>query len=646
MKRFFYPFFIVLVLFGLVACGGESGEVSFSTANIQNAMLTDNENGTEAVTTFEQDAVVYLLADLNNAPDDTMVKTVWTAVDADGTAPNTQITEAELETGSGQLTFNLTPDGFLPVGDYKVDLYLNDELDQTLTFQIEGDIPAASADPTDAAAEETTEEPADEPAEEADSSGALSGIDNIRPAVVQIETVGSFISPEYGEGTSYGAGSGFIINEEGVVVTNHHVASGAALVKVMIPGHDEPLNARVLGQSQCWDLAVLDIEGSGFDYLDWYDGDIKVGLDMYIAGYPLGEPEYSLTSGIISKEEADGSTYWSDVPSVLVYDAVGNPGNSGGPVVDENGRVIAVHYRGRSAARQAFGIAAQDARPIIERLQAGESVEDIGINGEIVQSEDGSIVGLWVSAVTSGSMADEAGIRSGDIITRFEGIQVGTDGTMSDFCNILRSRGEEAVFSIEVLRLSSGEVLEGQINGRELVVTSGGAAAQSGSGSSGGDAPASSGGFQAITDDTGQLYMEVPTSWSQVDGSAWIGSDGNQLGLKVDASPDLDGFNNSFGTPGVSFKVSDSLGSSVTDLADAVDLSSNCTYGGREDYSDGFYTGVADFWENCGSAGSTFLVLVAQPADASYLVALEVNMVSEADNTALQQILDTFILQQ
>lgn len=637
MKHKLFPFFIVLMLLALVACGG-GGEVSFSTANIQNAMLSDSEDG-DAVEVFEQDAVVYLLADLNNAPDETVVKTVWTAVNADGTPANTMITESEVTTGSGTLTFSLTPDGFLPTGEYKADLYLNDELEQTLTFEVEGDIPAASSEPTPEPAEETAEEVVE-------SSGALIGIDNIRPAVVQIETVGAFSNPEYGEGTSYGAGSGFVINEEGIVVTNHHVASGAALVNVLIPGYDEPLNARVLGQSQCWDLAVLDIEGDGFEYLEWYDGEIKVGLDMYIAGYPLGEPEYSLTSGIISKEEAEGSTYWSDVPSVLVYDAVGNPGNSGGPVVDENGRVIAVHYRGRSQARQAFGIAAQDARPIVEQLQNGESVEDIGINGEIVSSEDGSIVGLWVSAVTSGSLADQVGVRSGDIITHLEGIQIGTDGTMSDFCNILRGRGPDAVYGIEVLRLGTGEILEGQINGRELAVVSGGAAADTSSNDSGAaESGGAAGSYQALSDDSGQLYVEVPTSWAQTDGGPWTNSDGQQIGFRVLASPNLEAFGSGFDAPGVSYKVSDSLNLTVEQLADAIDLSDVCQYDGREAYDDGVFTGFVDYWASCGNAGSTYAILSGQPADGSYLVLLEVNILTDADAEAFTQILNTFNLQ-
>jgi S1-C subfamily serine protease len=89
-------------------------------------------------------------------------------------------------------------------------------------------------------------------------------------------------------------------------------------------------------------------------------------------------------------------------------------------VVNENGQVVAVHYAGSSESRQAFGIAGDLAKPVTDQLATGKDVDSIGINGEAVSNEDGSIVGIWVSAVTSGSPADKAGIEAGDIINMME----------------------------------------------------------------------------------------------------------------------------------------------------------------------------------------------------------------------------------
>jgi len=143
---------------------------------------------------------------------------------------------------------------------------------------------------------------------------AIRSLDDVRKAVVQIEAQGSFVSPS--EGTVFnvaGRGSGFIIDESGIAVTNNHVVTGSALLKVFVNGESRPRNARILGVSECSDLAVIDIDGDGYPFLEWYDGEIKVGLDVFAAGYPLGDPEFTLTRGIISKARADGESSWASV---------------------------------------------------------------------------------------------------------------------------------------------------------------------------------------------------------------------------------------------------------------------------------------------------------------------------------------------
>jgi len=110
---------------------------SASTANIDDAWMAADEEGTQRTTVFAQDATFYALADLANAPDDTTVRAVWTAVDVEGTDPDTLIDETELTTGSGNLVFQLSNNNLWPAGHYKVDLYLNEELDRTLEFDVQ-----------------------------------------------------------------------------------------------------------------------------------------------------------------------------------------------------------------------------------------------------------------------------------------------------------------------------------------------------------------------------------------------------------------------------------------------------------------------------------------------------------------------------
>jgi S1-C subfamily serine protease len=317
-------------------------------------------------------------------------------------------------------------------------------------------------------------------------SGAVSNIDEVKTATIQIEAQGTFVDPEFGlQVNAAGRGSGFIIDPSGIAVTNNHVVAGAALVKVWVGGESSPRNARVLGLSECSDLAVIQIEGANYPFLQWYDGALKTGLEVYAAGFPLGEPEFNLTKGIISKENAAGETNWASIKHVLGHDAIINPGNSGGPLITPNGEVVGVNYRGRQTASQYFAIGTDIARPIVEELQAGRDVDSIGVNGTAVISEDGSLSGIWVSSVKSGTPADKAGIQPGDIIYQLEGLVLATDGTMKDYCDVIRSHGSSDTMSLSVIRYGTGEFLEGQLNGRELAVT-GNFDTSSGSSSSGG----------------------------------------------------------------------------------------------------------------------------------------------------------------
>ena len=222
-------------------------------------------------------------------------------------------------------------------------------------------------------------------------AGLVSGIEDVKKAAIQIEAQGTFTDPQMG--TVYnaaGRGSGFIVDPSGIAVTNNHVVTGSALLKVWVGGSTEPVNARILGVSECWDLAVIDLEGDGYPYVEWYTGEINPGLEVYAAGFPLGDPEYTLTKGIISKAHADGETSWASVDGVVEHDARIRPGNSGGPLVTADGQVIGINYAGVDVTDQNFAINGADAQDVVKNLSGGKDFESIGINGQAVASEDGT----------------------------------------------------------------------------------------------------------------------------------------------------------------------------------------------------------------------------------------------------------------
>jgi serine protease Do len=326
----------------------------------------------------------------------------------------------------------------------------------------------SAATPADgAAASADAGGPAASPDPGGPSSGAVSTLDGVRSATIQIEAEGSFVDPVEGELlNAAGRGSGVIIDPSGLALTANHVVTGAAALKVWIGGDRQNVhNARVVASSECSDLALIQIDESNLPYVDWYPDAPAVGLEVYAAGFPLGDPEYTLTRGIVSKAEADGESGWSSVDTVIEHDALINPGNSGGPLVTGEGRLVGIDYAGNDVG-QSFAIGKGEADKVLPSLRDGKPVTWIGVNGRAVS--DGSITGIWVAAVESGSPADLAGIRSGDVITKLENLVLATDGTLADYCDVLRSRRSTDTMALEVLRTGTGAILEGQLNGRTL----------------------------------------------------------------------------------------------------------------------------------------------------------------------------------
>ena len=479
--------------------------------------------------------------------------------------------------------------------------------------------------------------------------GLVDSLDGVQDATIQIVAEGTFVDSQLGTlYNSAGSGSGFFIDPSGIAVTNNHVVTGAALLQVWVAGEEKPRNARILGVSECWDLAVIDVEGEGYSYLDWYTGEIKPGMDVYTAGFPLGDPEYTLTKGIISKANANGETSWASLDAVIEHDARIRGGNSGGPLVTSDGKVVGINFAGIESTDQNFAILGSRAQPVIERLSEGQDVESIGINGQAVITEDGSLSGIWVSSVKSGSPADKTGIQAGDILTSMEGLLLATDGTMADYCDILRTHNPDDTIAIEVLRYASEEYLEGQLNGRELE-TSFSFAEELGGEVEGeeGETVAKYDEYVLVQDDYGAIQVSVPAAWSEIDGSAWVDS-GDIIGASITAAASLDNFNAYYSEPGVFFGATDD----IADLGGYIQLldvyrdwarEDDCTFEYREDYEDPAFEGAFDVFSNCLDSEGVLVILSAKPhSSTSLLVLVMVQIMSDADLDALDEILNTF----
>lgn len=232
-----------------------------------------------------------------------------------------------------------------------------------------------------------------------------------------------------------GQGSGFVIDAEGVIVTNNHVIEGAS--EIIIDFHDgSKLNAELVGTDAKTDLAVLRVKPEKplpFVKLGSSD-EARVGDWVMVIGNPFGLNS-SVSVGIISARNRDIQSGPYD--NYIQTDAAINQGNSGGPLFDKNGDVIGVNTAifspsGGGSVGIGFAVPSDTARSVVSQLlEFGETrrgwlgVNILHVTDEIAESVDlGKARGAMVSAVTAAGPAEKAGFESGDIVIKFDGRNV------------------------------------------------------------------------------------------------------------------------------------------------------------------------------------------------------------------------------
>jgi Do/DeqQ family serine protease len=256
-----------------------------------------------------------------------------------------------------------------------------------------------------------------------------------------------------------GLGSGVIIQSDGRIVTNAHVVDGADRVRVLLTDGRE-FDAKVIGVDKPTDLAVLDVEASGLPTLPFGDSDKpRVGDVVLAVGNPLGVGQ-TVTMGILSaKGRATGSG--DSYEDFLQTDAPINQGNSGGALVTAQGELIGINSQILSPSGGNIGIGFS-----IPASMATHVVSEIVEHGEVRRSRMGvtiqpvtadiarslnlpSVKGALVNGVEPGSPADGAGLKTGDVITRFNG-QALDNG--NDLRNLVAATAPGSKATVTILR--------------------------------------------------------------------------------------------------------------------------------------------------------------------------------------------------
>lgn len=312
------------------------------------------------------------------------------------------------------------------------------------------------------------------------SSDGVSGVsENVLPSIVAIDVTTTQTSTDvFGrtyEQDSSGSGSGIIVAQDSkniYIATNNHVVEDASSVSVTF--NDKSVySATVKGTDSDSDLAVVEISLSklsadtlsNIKVATLGDSDkVKVGAQAIAIGNALGYGT-SVTVGYISAKDREVSGE-DNTMKLLQTDAAINPGNSGGALVDSSGAVIGINsskYADTSVEGMGFAIPINTAIPIINDIVKAETVSEdeqayLGITGTNVTSEYAQYYnlpeGIYVSSVTSGSPAEKAGIKKGDVIVKYKGKDVTTmDGLQEKMA--LCKAGDKV--EITVKRADNGE---------------------------------------------------------------------------------------------------------------------------------------------------------------------------------------------
>ncbi len=293
------------------------------------------------------------------------------------------------------------------------------------------------------------------------SDTAVYAANKILPSIVGIEVeynVNSLISMfgrQTQTSTATASGSGIIISEDGYILTNNHIVSSsssesyyevseATKMTVTLFDDETKYEAKIVGTDEQTDLAVIKIEKTGLSKAEFADSDnIKVGEFAMAVGNPLGM-QSSITCGVISAvnrevTDSDGKTF-----TLIQTDAAINSGNSGGALVNSEGKVIGVNtlkLSGTGIEGMGFAIPINSTTDVTSQLIQYSKVKRpyIGITGmdldEQTAKANNLVTGIYVKSVDDFSAAEKAGIKIGDVIVEADGKTITTMDELNEIKN-------------------------------------------------------------------------------------------------------------------------------------------------------------------------------------------------------------------
>lgn len=293
------------------------------------------------------------------------------------------------------------------------------------------------------------------------SDTSIYAANKILPSIVGIKVeynVNSLISMFGNSGqtsTASASGSGIIISEDGYILTNNHIVSTsssesyyevseATKLTVTLFNDDTEYEAKIIGTDEQTDLAVIKIEKTGLSKAEFADSDnIKVGEFAMAVGNPLGM-QSSITCGVISAVNREVTDTEGKKYNLIQTDAAINSGNSGGALINSDGKVIGINtlkLSGTGVEGIGFAIPINSATDVINQLKDHQKVlrPYIGITGINLDEQTAKRykleVGVYIKSIEDFSPAEKAGLKAGDVIVKAEGKSITTMDELNEIKN-------------------------------------------------------------------------------------------------------------------------------------------------------------------------------------------------------------------
>lgn len=283
-----------------------------------------------------------------------------------------------------------------------------------------------------------------------EENAVISVVEKTSPSVVAIGVTRRVINPfdpfSIPKREDATIGTGFVVSQKGIIVTNKHVVSDPAVRFTVVTKDGQKYETKRIYRDPVLDLALVQIDASGLEPLDLGDSSkLKVGQVVIAIGNALGRFTNTVTTGVVSglgRKVVAGdpfSGYAESLDNLIQTDAAINPGNSGGPLLNLSGQVIGVNVATTEGAQNiGFAIPISSIKPLVEEFENKGTIsrpflgiryrfitKDVAILNEVPQ-------GAFIQEVVIDAPSENAGVSEGDIITKINGQAVDTENKLAE----------------------------------------------------------------------------------------------------------------------------------------------------------------------------------------------------------------------